>query len=153
MAKVKAALGDVKTAFEPAPPGRYKLKIAEIKEKTEQADPPFQHMERQNFNFKIAIDDGGEHQGKAIYHNCALNKKNGEPNNAGLADLKRFFMGCLGYDEDDPFFQDQNNLDTDLILNKNFEGDVIIGSYTPQGQTTARQRNELVMYSVTPVQG
>lgn len=153
MAKVKAALGDVKVNFEPAPPARYRLKVAEVKEKTEHADPPNQMLERQNFNIKVVINDGGEHNGKPVYHNCALHKKNGEPNKAGLGDLKRFFMATLGYDEDDEFFKDENNLDTDLILNQEFECDVVIGEgFRAEGSTApARPRNELVLWTALPV--
>lgn len=142
MAKVKATLADVKTTFENAPPDRYRMKIVEIKEKTEPAegDPT---IERQNFNFKLAINDGGEHNGKPIYHNISLHTKKGEPNRAGLADLKRFFMAVLGLDEDDEFFQDDSNLDTDLLLNQEIEGDVVIEPWSkPAGPGQPEKKGE-----------
>lgn len=128
MAKVRASLADVKTTFEQAPPARYRLRIDKIEEKLSKVDGN-PSLERQNFNFELKIADGGEHNGKPIYHNVSLHKKDGSANSAGEADLKRFFMGALGLSEDDEFFMDESNLDTDLILKKEIDADVYIESY------------------------
>lgn len=153
MAKVRASLADVKTQFEQAPPARYRLRVEKIDEKISKAegDPT---LERQNFNIEVKIADGGEHNGKPIYHNVSLHTKKGEPNQAGQADLKRFFMGCLGLPEDDEFFMDESNLDTDLILKKEFDCDVYIESYdnTATGGKKGKA-NRLQTTSITPPGG
>lgn len=152
MAKVRATLADVKTHFEPAPPERYRLRIKKVDEKITRADPPNQDKERQAFNVEVYINDGGEHQNKPIYHNISMNKKDGDVNTAGQADLKRLFMAVRGIEEDDEFFKDADNLDTDLLINQEFECDVYIESYdnTKTGGKKG-QVNRLDLPTATPL--
>lgn len=120
MARVNASLADVSTKSDPIPPDAYRLKIAEIKEKTEGG--------RQNFNLKLVVNDGGEYNGRQIYHNIAMHTKEGEPNRIGAADLKRFFEAVLGIDPDDTSY-DWDSIDTDEILNQEVMADVYIDAW------------------------
>lgn len=148
MAKVSASLKDVQTKFENAPPDRYRLKIVEVKETNEKADPPNQDKNRQNFNVKLVINDGGEHNGKPIYHNISMHKKDGEVNRAGQADLKRFFEAVLGIDPEDTTY-DWDSVDTDMLVNQEVEGDVIIEKWSKNGKSG--ESNRLRSTSITAV--
>jgi hypothetical protein len=120
MARVNALLSDVNTKSDPIPPDAYRLKIMEIKEKTEGG--------RQNFNLKLAINDGGEYQGRVVYHNIAMHEKNGDPNRVGKQDIKRFFEAVLGIDPDDVSY-DWDSVDTDMLLNQEVQADVYIDAW------------------------
>jgi hypothetical protein len=142
MAKVRASLADVETQFVPAPPDRYRLRILKMKETLKPSEPPG-GPERQNFNYEIEISSG-EHQGKKVFHNVALNKKDGSDNPAGQADQKRLYQGVLGIDPEDDSY-DYDSLDTDQILNGEFEANLTISEYE------GKKRNELDGYSIGPV--
>lgn len=143
MAKVNASLADVSTKFELIPPDNYRLKIEEIKDKVEGG--------RQNFNIKLIVNDSGEQQGKPIYHNIAMHKKNGEPNNAGAADLKRIAEAVLGIDPDDTTY-DWDSFDTDELLKGEIRADVLIESWTKDAGTPnekSGQSNKIKSSSIT----
>ena len=124
MARINASLADVSTKNEPIPPDAYRLKITEIKEKTEGG--------RQNFNMKLQINDGGDYQGRVIFHNIAMHKTDGTPNSIGAADIKRFFEAVLGVDpEDDSYNWD--DVDTDMLLNQEVIADVYIDNWEKKG--------------------
>jgi hypothetical protein len=145
MAKVRASLADVSTKFELISPDTYRLKVAEIKEKTEAG--------RQNFNFKIAVNDSGEHQGKIIYHNIAMHTKQGEQNDAGVRDLKRFAEAILGIDPEDDSF-DWDAFDTDDLLKGEFLADVIIENWVKdEGKPTEKkgQSNKINSRTIAPL--
>lgn len=144
MAKINASLADVETKYVNIPPDRYRLKIAEIKNKVEGG--------RQNLNFTFSVNDGGEQQGKKIYHNCSLHKKDGTPNNAGLADLKRIAMAALEITEEDAEDYDWDNLDTDDLVMKEVEGDVFIEHWKNPEKNTEGDSNRIKTNSLTPVQ-
>lgn len=145
MARVNASLADVSTKFELIPPDNYRLKVEEIKEKTEGG--------RQNFNVKAVVNDGGEQQGKPVYHNISMHTKQGEPNKAGAADLKRLAEACLGIAQDDDSY-DWDSFDTDDLLKKEFMADVQIESWVKdQGQPTEKkgQSNKIKSTSISPL--
>jgi hypothetical protein len=145
MAKVQASLADVSTKFELAPPDTYRLKVEEIKEKLEGG--------RQNFNFKVIINDGGEQQGKAIYHNVAMHQKDGERNEAGARDLKRFAEAILGIDPEDTSY-DWDSFDTDELLKGEFMADVYIDAWVKdQGKPTEKkgQNNKIKSQTISPL--
>jgi hypothetical protein len=144
MAKVNASLADVSTKYELAPPDTYRLKIDEIKDTVQGG--------RQNFNLKIVISEG-EQQGKVIYHNIAMHTKQGEPNEAGARDMKRFAEAILGIDPDDDTY-DWDSFDTDEILKGEFMGDVYIDNWTKdEGQPTEKkgQNNKLKSQTISPL--
>lgn len=148
MARVNAMLSDVSTKTDPIPPDAYRLKIAEIKEKTEGG--------RQNFNMKLVVNDGGEYQGRQIYHNIAMHQKDGEPNKVGAADIKRFGEAVLGIDPDDTTY-DWDSFDTDMILNQEIMADVYIDSWEKKEEGTGRvldkgQNNKIKSATVQAVQ-
>jgi hypothetical protein len=129
MARVNALLADVSTKTDPIPPDAYRLKIAEIKEKTEGG--------RQNFNLKLIVNDGGEYQNRQIYHNIAMHQTNGEPNKIGAADIKRFFEAVLGIEQDDQSY-DWDSVDTDMLLNQEIMADVYIDSWEKKEEGTGK---------------
>lgn len=152
MSKVNASLADVKTNMEPAPPENYRLKIEKIEETFTPAETDAS-FKRQNYNFTFAINDGGEHQGKKIFHNVAIHTKKGERNNAGVADMKRLYGAVLGVDPEDASFP-WDDQDTDQLLNQEFRADVIIDPYIKPGSppgTKPRMNNKINSYSITGV--
>lgn len=145
MAKVQASLADVSTKFELIPPDTYRLKLEEIKEKNEGG--------RQNFNLKVVVNDSGDHQGKPIYHNIAMHKKDGTSNDAGAADIKRFAEAILGIDPEDTTY-DWDSFDTDELLKGEFMADVIIENWVKdEGKPTEKkgQSNKIKSTTVSPL--
>lgn len=119
MPKVQATLADVSTDFTPAEPGTYALLIEEIEDKTEQG--------REAYNIILTIDEPGtDEHGKKIWDYISLSKKDKSPNQAGKAQLKRYFEAVFG-DETvaDPSF----DYDTDELLKQRVMGEVVIESW------------------------
>ena len=143
MAKINARLADVETKYEQVRPDRYRLRIEEVKDKTEGG--------RQNVNLTIAINDGGEFQGRKMHHNCSLHKLNKEPNEAGLRDLKRFFIGCLGISEEEQESYDWDSLDTEDLKLKEFEADVVITPWENPVKGTKGEGPTIKTQTITPV--
>lgn len=143
MAKVQASLKDVQTKFVNAPPDRYVLKVKKVEEEKTKADPPNQDKERQNFSVEVTIvrsvDGNEEQKGKPVFHNISMHTKKGEPNGAGQADIKRFYIACLGIDEEDQTY-DWDALDTDMLVNQDFECDVYIEPWEKNGRKGASNR-------------
>jgi hypothetical protein len=142
MAKVNASLADVSTKQQLAPPETYRLRVDEIKEKTENG--------RQNFNVKVSINEG-EFKGLPIYHNIAMHQKNGEPNKAGQSDLKRFFEAILGIDPEDTTY-DWDSIDTDELIKGEFQADVYIDNWVKdEGLPTEKkgQNNKIKSTSIS----
>src|SRR5678815_4975578 len=151
MSKVNASMKDVEILdFTPAPPDRYRLQIQKIEEKETEAEGK-PGVKRQNYNFTVAINDGGEHHGKTMYHNVSIHKKDGTPNNDGLSDMRRFFGAVLGQDpKDDTFPWDEQ--DSDQLLHQEFMADVTIESYPKNTvPVTYGQRNVFSTSSITGV--
>jgi hypothetical protein len=125
MPKVRANLADVSTEFVPALPGDYEFVIDEIEDKTQ--------GEREAYNIKSSIDmPGTEEHGKPVWEYISMTKKDGSPNGAGSAQLKRYFEACFGKDEvADPSFE----YDTDLLLKQRFGGSIVIEEYEKDGKS------------------
>lgn len=119
MAKVNAALGDVVSKYQLALPDTYRLRIDDVKEKTENG--------RQNFNFELSINEG-EFKGTKIFHNVSMHQKNGEPNKAGEADYKRIAEAAMGIGPDDPDY-DWTQHDSDDLKTLEFLGEVFIDNW------------------------
>lgn len=144
MAKVNANLADVSTKRQLALPDTYRLTIEKVIEKTENG--------RQNFNFEFRITEG-EFKGLPIFHNVSMHKKNGEPNQVGEADFKRIAEAALGIDPDDTTY-DWKNLDSDDLLKREIQADVVIERWVKdQGQPTEKkgESNKIEPRTVSPV--
>jgi hypothetical protein len=138
--KVNASLKDIKTTFDPAPPERYRLKIEEIEGKSQGG--------RDSYNFKLVIQNPGDEDshGKPVYHNISMHTKTGEPNKAGMADLRRFYEAALGWDDS----ADWDDLDTDVLLNEEVMADVFIDVYEKKDKTEGKS-NKIKSSSLGPV--
>jgi hypothetical protein len=140
MPKVNASLRDIKTTFDPAPPERYRLKIEEIEYKKQEG--------RESYNLKLVIQNPGDEDsnGKPVYHNISMHKKDKEPNQAGMADLKRFFEAALGWGDD----ADWENADTDSLLNEEVMADVYIDTYEKKDKSEGKS-NKIKSASIGPI--
>lgn len=144
MAKINARLSDVEVKdYVPVTPGRYRLKIAEIKEKTESG--------RQNFNFEFQINDGGDLQGRRIYHNCSMNLKTGEVNEIGAGEFKRIAAAVLGISKEEFPTYDWDALDSDDLKLGEFEADVKIKPWTNPNKNTSGEGPVIIPHSIGPV--
>ena len=144
MAKINARLGDVEVKdYVPVTPARYVLKIAEVKESTKEG--------RQNFNFEFQIDDGGELQGRKIYHNCAMNLKDGGTNEIGAGEFKRIAAAVLGISKEEFGSYDWDSLDSDDLKLGRFEADVKIKPWTNPVKGTSGEGPVIVPHTIGPV--
>lgn len=118
MPKVRASLADVSTEFKPAEPGTYTLKIEDVKDVSQGPN--------EAYNVIVSIQDPGDEYGKKIFDRCGFVTRDGSPNNAGLAQFKRYFEAVLGKEEVAlPEFE----YDTDAIIGQMIQGEVTIESW------------------------
>lgn len=141
--KIKANLADVEAKYQQVIPQRYRLQIKEVKPKEVDG--------RQNINFEFRINDGGDFQGRPIYHNCSLHKKDGELNAIGLADYKRIAASALGKsDPDDPEINWDEVEPEDLKMME-IEADVKIEPWKNETKGTSGEGPVIKSVTVGPV--
>lgn len=133
MGKIRASLADVSTEFKPIEPGIYNFEIDKVEE-----------VEREGnlvaYRVVSKVTDDGESQNRQMSDYIAIVKRDGELNEIGLSTLKRYFEVTHGKDEVADWTDD--DYDTDLLQGKQFKGQVVIDSYTKDGETEPRQTNK-----------
>lgn len=132
MAKIRASLADVSTEFPIYEPGVYEFEIVDVTEQ-EKDD------EVVGYRVKSKIMTEGEYYGKPMSDFISLVKKNGDVNDIGLSQLRRYFELKLDKDEID---ERGDDLDTDELKGVRFRGQIVIDSYTPEGASEPRRNNK-----------
>jgi hypothetical protein len=144
MAKIKGALADLSTEFQVVDPGIYELEVKKISEKKKTPEGGGEE-EVVGYRFNSQVMSEGPMKGKMISEYVHVGPdKDGNPNEIGLQQVKRYFEGCLGLRQTKKMKDD--DYDTDMLIGRRFRGDVRIESYTPQGQTQARQSNRIAAF-------
>lgn len=135
MPKVQASLADVSTKFEPIEPGDYDFVIESVEDKTQNG--------REAYQVVSTVDEPGtDEHGKKVFDFISLTKRDGTPNNAGMAQLKRYFEAVFGEDTvADPSF----DYDTDELVKQRFHAEVVIESWEKDGKSGKSNRFKMVM--------
>jgi hypothetical protein len=133
MGKIRASLADVSTEFQLIEPGVYEFEVTAVEEAE-------RNGEFAAYIVKSAVTDAGEQQGRRMRDYISIIKKDGEMNEVGLSQLRRYFEATHGKDEVAGWSDD--DFDTDNLVGRTFRGHVKIGQYTPAGETEPRQTNE-----------
>lgn len=116
MPKVKAGIADVKTEYQQIDPGVYEFKVEKIEIRKDPSDPDYLITSR--------VDQPGtDHHNKPVKEYIAMNKKDGTPNEYGMAELKRYFEAVLGEDETQALAESEE-LDTDMLIGGRFQAEV-----------------------------
>lgn len=124
MPKVNASLADVSTKMEPMEPGIFRFKIEEIQDKTSGRGT---ENEREAYQIISCNNEmGTDSYGKKVFHYISLTTKDGKPNGAGKADLKRYFEAVFG---EEAVAEEGFDYDTDNLLNGEFGAEVVIESW------------------------
>lgn len=127
-------MANVSTDFSPVPANVYELKIDGVQEETEDG--------RTHYTVVLLVQDVGDLYGKKIKDRIYIHKKNGEINEYGLAQLKRYFEATVGEDR-----ANADDADTDELLNNHIRAQVGIEDYEVDnaltGQKEKRQRNRI----------
>lgn len=129
MPKVNGSLADIETEFKPPAPGRYRFKVKEVDwtSKVENGN------KRDSVSIEAAINEAGnEENGKVVFTNCHLMKKDGTPNKAGLAELKRFGIAIVGEER-----TNSSDFDTDELKGGDFEAEVYHEQYQDKNDKPA----------------
>lgn len=141
MPRVHASMADVSTDFSPIEPGVHRYEIEEVTEhKDEQTD-------RIHYALKckvVEVIEGGDEKdvGRSYTDRIHIHTRQGELNEIGLANLKRYFEVTVGEEQaNDP------DADTDWLIGQQFLGQTGIQTYTVTdnltGQEETRKRNEI----------
>lgn len=144
MPKVGALLKDVSTEYQLIEPGTYELEVTEVSMDVKKEQHEGNQIERVSHSIKAMIaDPDNEHYKKPVYTTVHIHKKDGTLNEVALADLKRFFEAIApdAAEEDDP--------DTDVLKGGRFLAQVVIETYTKNGQEN--QVNRLNTRTISPV--
>jgi len=141
MPRIAASMADVSTDYNPIEPGVHRYEVEEIKEITDENTNRVQYHITSRV---VSVEDGGKEEdvGRKYTDRIHIHKKDGEINEFGLAQLKRYFEVCVGDEEaNDP------EADTDWLLNQQFLAQTEISHYTVKDRLTGddvkRSRNEL----------
>ena len=141
MPKIKASMKDVSTDFSPIEPGVYKLEVQSVEEHEDEQTGRI-HYEIQSKI--VAAEDGGNEDdvGRNFRDRIHIHKKDGELNQMGLAQLKRYFEVTVGEDR-----ANADDADTDELVNQQFLGQLTIRKFTQEdnltGEKVERQTNEI----------
>lgn len=134
MGRIKASLADVSTEFKPIEPGLYEFEVT----KFEDVEKNGEFVAYRAVNKVITPGDMQNRQVSEYIHL----KKPGEeiaPDAIGLQTVKRYFEACFGKDEVAEWTDE--DYDTDKLIGRTFQAQVVIESYTKDGETEPRQSN------------
>jgi hypothetical protein len=141
MPKVRASMKDVSTDYSPIEPGVHRFEVREV---TEHVDPDTSRVryDIQSEVIEVIQDGNPEDVGRKLTDRIHIHKRDGDINDFGVAQLKRYFEVCVGEDE-----ANDDDADTDWLIGRQFLGQVGISSYTVTDTITQQQeerrRNEL----------
>lgn len=121
MPKVGASMANVSTSFVPVTPDTYLVTLEKPELKTKEG--------RNTFNVKSVIvagdETGVENAGRSLFDNISMHKKDGEPNEFGSIQLKRYieaaFPESKEWDE-----QTWDDFDTDALAGRQVKVVVVI---------------------------
>lgn len=135
MPKVRGSLADVSTEFQPVEPDTYVLELKECKEVVHDDDRV--HYEVLS-EIKGLYDGGAEtpsdFDGRKIRDFIHIHTKDGELNEYGLINLKRYAEATVGEER-----ANDEDFDTDEMLNSQFVAEVYIDEY--QGRKNNKIKN------------
>lgn len=130
MPKVKAGIADVSTEYVQIEPAVYEFKIDKIETRKDPNDP--------DYLITSKVDEPGtDHHNKPVREYIAMNKKDGTPNEYGMAELKRYFEAVLG-EEETQELAENDELDTDMLLNGRFQAEVYLESFDRKDKETGK---------------
>jgi hypothetical protein len=135
MGRIKASLADVSTEFQPLEPGLFEFEITK-----------FEDVEKNGefvaYRVSNKVTTAGDNQGKVVTEYIHLKKPGEEiaPDAIGLQTVKRYFEVAFGKDEVATWTDD--DYDTDKLIGKMFQAQVVIDSYTKEGETEPRRTNK-----------
>lgn len=141
MGKIRGAMAEISTEFQVLPPAVYTLKIDKVSEVKGKKGTD-QENDVVGYRVNTKVEDPGDFNGKTCSEYIHIaSAESDDPNEIGLAQLKRYFEGAFGKpalkkwkDED---------YDTDKLIGRVFRGQVAIESYTPKGASEPRQSNRI----------
>lgn len=123
MPRVTPGLKDVSTEFQLIDPGTYELLIKgkpDLKKSGTPGSPTSPYREVVVIHWRV--DQPGDFQGRGSDHQIHLHKKDGEPNEVGMIELKRWYEAAFGPDEVATW--DDEDYDTDKLENQRVLGEV-----------------------------
>jgi len=130
MPKINASLADVSTKIELMEPDTYAFKIDEIQDKTTGRGS---ENEREAYQIVLTNDmPGTDHYGKKVWDYISLTTKAGGANQAGMAQLKRYFEAIEDREipKEEPY-----DFDTDNLKGQRVAADIIIDNWEKDGKS------------------
>jgi hypothetical protein len=133
MGRVKASMAEVSTDFNPMRPGVYDFEITKV---TEDTNKDTQRTKYTVENKVVGLVSDGEQEavGRNIRDAIHIHKRDGELNEIGLAQLKRYFEVTVGEER-----ANAEDADTDELVHQRFRGQVVIESYTVEDALTGKK--------------
>lgn len=130
MAKVKASMADVSTEFTQVGPGVYIFEVQEVKEV--EADKKLGRLRYDVKSEVIEVEDGEpENLGRTFQDRIHFHKKDGEPNEFGIAQLKRYFEVTVGEER-----ANADDADTDELIGHQFRAQITHRGYEQEDKLT-----------------
>lgn len=137
MALIKASLADVSTDFKPLDPGIYTFDIEKVEEVPSKDDEDTIIAYRIRNKVLEPLDS----EGRVFSDYINIVTKKNEPNEVGLANLKRYFEVCFGKEEVAGWSDE--DYDTDRLVGRQWKGQLDIQSYTKEGEVEPRRNNRI----------
>ena len=133
MGKINASIASVSTEFQPLPPDVYDFHIEAVEEQEKDGNVVAYRVKN--------VVTSAEENGKVYTAFCNIVDKDGNPNEMGIAELKKYFECIFGKEEVAGWTDD--DFDTDMLVGKDWRGQLEIRSYTPKGSTETKQTNRV----------
>lgn len=140
--RINASMKDVSTDFNPIEPGIQRCEIVEVKEVTNDG-PPLRTEYHVKCKVLEIIENGKEEDvGRTFTDRIYIHKKDGELNELGIAQLKRYFEVTVGDER-----ANAEDADTDELIGGQFRVQTKFESYEVKdnltGQTEKRKKTAI----------
>lgn len=138
MARIQASLADVSTEFKPVDPDVYESEIDGVEEVKED--------EKIHYIVTHQIKSPGDFFNRKLKDYIYIHKKNGELNEFGLSQLKRYFEATVGEDR-----ANSEDADTDELIHQHLRIQVGMEEYEFDNKLTGvkekRGRNKIEAFA------
>lgn len=138
MGKIKAALAGVSTEFKLIDPGVYRLEVKKVTEVDKNGATAGYRINSEVVQAPSGLE---EMVGRTLSDYVNIRAKDGGFSEPGLANLKRYYEVTHG--QDTVASWSDEDYDDDLLIGKQWDGQIAIESYTPQGESEPRQVNRV----------
>lgn len=145
MAKVRASLKDVSTQYQPIEPATYEVEVVECTETVKEDDRVYYTIKAEIKGvFEDGVSTASDYDKRKITDFIHIHTRDGEINEVGLIQLKRWAEATVGEDR-----ANDDDFDTDEMIGQRCMADIIVTTIN-QGPRKGEPTNEIRLVHPLP---